>query len=334
MKNIIMIMTTQIVSLLKEKAITATESAVTVDRTKAWKGIKKTFTLCDNPPMNIMVNGSPTINNFPITILINEFRKIVKSDNIQDIADEFLSYIGKTVPLTNVESFMKSKIEKFKELYGNLSAEDYTEFFEEISKIDIEIPSFIGDNYDAEFDSMIPKDLTKKQKDIIKTSLKKLFCHYLITLSTGIIITGISSNDYFPSYISFNIILNDNHKMEVINEKSEINCNHNKFEIFGQNDVINAYLTGIDEEFEEEIYNLIKIIINPSKRQLKRLKSEIQQIKQMNKKLMLKNIDSMPPDDLNELLKTLIKSTEIKRKLISSIDSVGGDVNITKIIKD
>lgn len=65
-KTIIIVMTIEIVSLLKKKAITVSYDAVTVNKTKAWTGARKTFKLSENPPVNIMVNGSPTINNFPI----------------------------------------------------------------------------------------------------------------------------------------------------------------------------------------------------------------------------------------------------------------------------
>ena len=126
-------MTCQINALLKDKAVTAADGAVTVNKTKAWNTVEKTFKLCETPPMNIMINGSPTINNFPVKLLINEFEKIVKNDNIEDITEEFLDFIGKTVPKTDVDNFINDKIEKFSSIYGIIDEDNY-EMFLELSK--------------------------------------------------------------------------------------------------------------------------------------------------------------------------------------------------------
>ena len=326
-------MTTEITILLKDKAITASDGAVTINNNKTWYGVKKTFTLSKNPPMNIMINGSPTINNFPLTLLIHEFEKISKSTNIEDMTEEFLEYIGKTVPKTDVKNFIYDKIDEFKNIYGKISKSEYIEYIEELSKIDIEIPEFIGNNYDLMFEEIIPNNISEKQKNKLKLSLKKIFIQYLITFSTGIVITGVNISNHFPSYIAFNILLNNNGKIEIINKKSEINCNKTIFEVFGQTDVIDAYLTGIDETFENKIIHLIEIIIKPSKLESNLLKSEIKRLKNTHKRNMLKNIESLPPNDLCDLMENLIKSTEIKKKLMSDIDNVGGDICINEITK-
>ena len=58
------------------------------------------------------------------------------------------------------------------------------------------------------------------------------------------------------------------------------------------------------------------------------------QIKIKNKNNILSRVDSLPDNDLYEMLEILIKSTELKRKLLSNIDSVSGDVHIEKITKN
>ena len=327
-------MTCQITSLLKEKAVTASDSAVTVNNSKAWTNVEKTFKLSDNPPINIMINGSPTINNFPVKLLIDEFEKIVKSDNIEDIAEEFLDFIGKTVPKTNIENFIEDKISEFKILYSDIEKEDYPTIVELTKELNIEIPPYVGNKYEWKFEELIQHKTSKKLKNELKNSFKKIFCEYLITKSTGVVITGISTDDHFPSYISFNIILNNNGKIEIMNKESDINCNISKFKVYGQNDVIDAYLTGIDENFESELYYLIKKIMTPTKSQLTLLKKEVKLLKNINRNQILKNVELLPTNDLYEFLETLIKSTENKRKLISKIDSVGGNVHIEKITKN
>ena len=327
-------MTIEIVSLLKEKAITASDDAVTVNKTKAWTGARKTFKLSENPPVNIMVNGSPTINNFPISLLIQEFEKFEKNEDIEKMAVEFLDYIGKTVPKTNVKSFIKTKINEFSMLYGPIEKEEYEKFIELIKTIDIEIPKFIGNDFDPEFLNMIDPETPKKLSDEIKESIKKAFCQYLITESTGIVITGISNSHHFPTCISLNIILNNDGKIEIMNYNSKINYNRTEFEVFGQSSTVDSYLTGIDEELENEIYRLVEIIMTPTNNELKMLKTEIGKLKIHNKNRILRNIDTLSDNDLFEFMEILIKSTSLKTKLTSDIDSAGSEVHIEKITKE
>lgn len=55
---------------------------------------------------------------FQYSPLIQEFEKFEKNEDIEKMAVEFLDYIGKTVPKTNVKSFIKTKINGFSMLYG------------------------------------------------------------------------------------------------------------------------------------------------------------------------------------------------------------------------
>ena len=333
-KRIIVTMTTQITALLRDKVVTASDGAVTVDNIKAWKNVKKTFRLCDNPPINIMINGSPIFNNFPINILIDEFKKCVKSDNIEDITQEFLEYIGKPVPKNDAENYIKGHISRFKLIYGPVDEKNYENFLDIKEIFNIEIPEFLNTKYDLKFEEMIEINLPISKKNEMIIILKKIFCHYLMLISTGVVISGISSNDYFPSSISFNMILNDNGKIEIINKKTNINCNKTKLDVYGQTEVIDSYFTGIDEKFEITLFKTIKKIFNPSDKELEILKKDIEKIKIKNKNNMLSRVDSLPDNDLYEMLETLIKSTELKQKLLSNIDSVSGNVHIEKITKN
>lgn len=189
-------MTTQITALLRDKVITASDGAVTVDNIKAWKNVKKTFKLCDNPPINIMINGSPTFNNFPVNILIHEFEKTVKNDDIENIANEFLDYIGKTVPKNDAGNYIENHILNFKLIYGPVDENNYEKFIEIKELFNIEIPEFINTKYDLKFEEIIEIDLPTPEKNEILEILKRMFCHYLMLISTGVVISGISSNDF------------------------------------------------------------------------------------------------------------------------------------------
>lgn len=133
-------------------------------------------------------------------------KKIVKSDDIEDIAEEFLDYIGKTVPKTDVENFINDKIEKFSCIHGTIDETNYEMFLELSEDFNLDIPKFIGNKYDLKFKEMIQIHLSTTLKAELVLKLKKTFCQYLIIESTGIVITRISKKDHFPSYISFNII--------------------------------------------------------------------------------------------------------------------------------
>ena len=280
-----------------------------------------------------MINGSPTLNNFPVQILIQEFEKMDKSDDIEKIVEEFLDYIGKTVPKTNMKNFLNQKINEYSMIYGNLAKENYQRFIDLCSGFDIEIPKFINNEFDYKFKKLIKSTHSQDLKEKMIQAHKKAFCQYLITESTGIVITGISKNHHFPSCISFNMILNNNGIIEIMNKNCIINCNETKLELFGQNDVIESYLTGIDENFESKLLYLIETIFQPDAYKMDKLKSEIENIKRINKRNMLSKLDTMPENDLCSMIETLIKSTEIKRKLNSDVDNVGGPINIEKISK-
>ena len=71
-----------------------------VDGTDKTNSGIKLFKLSDNPPVNIMINGSPTIHNFPLELLIHEFEKTSSelSDEIsKDLKKRGMKFVGTTI---------------------------------------------------------------------------------------------------------------------------------------------------------------------------------------------------------------------------------------------
>lgn len=66
---------------------------------------------------------------------------------------------------------------------------------------------------------------------------------------------GFNKNDFFPSYMSFNIIMNFDNEIVTCNCNSELNFEGNIIIPFAQKDVITTFLFGIDGYIEEWFAN-------------------------------------------------------------------------------
>ena len=111
-----------------------------------------------------MINRTPTINNFPLKLLIHEFEKICKNTNIKDITEEYLEYrekqyLKQMLKISSMINLMNLKTSMEKYQNPNI-----LNILKNYQKLDIEIPEFIEDNYDLMFDEIIPNDISEKQK--------------------------------------------------------------------------------------------------------------------------------------------------------------------------
>lgn len=68
------------------------------------------------------------------------------------------------------------------------------------------------DNYNWDFDKILPKFVLDEDKDNIYITLKMMFFKELIFPGTGIVIAGFNQDDMFPSFMAFNLIANNNGK--------------------------------------------------------------------------------------------------------------------------
>ena len=360
-------MTSEILIMNKNAIVMATDSAVTVDNKKSYMGVNKLFLLSNDPPMGIMIFGSADFVNVPLETLIKEYREqtdFKELGNINNIKEDFIEYLSGICQEDDFSRNLKNDIANFKKL---LLREDHPENFFNYSD-NAEIFSFLEEdkfNIDVEF-KRLAQELEEKGVTVDVTTLKKCFSNMIALSSTGIVIAGFNQDDFFPSYISFNLIAKQGNKVIIKDIDSQVNYDGNVIIPFAQKDVITTFISGIDYTLEngivnyfsnfmdlysEEIVAAIKSNKNIDENDLNNVLKEIRDVKNSNEMRIedfVKNIDIfkkgiyspilesvgvLPKEDLSSLAESLIHITSLKRKIASDLESVGGDVDVAIISK-
>lgn len=322
-----------------------------------------------------MIFGSADFEGIPMETLIKEYRKNADfslNDNIQLIKDDFLKYLSENTLETNLSKKIKYSLFVFKEFFNSqISNFDEDSFLDYIdSHITNDLPDFVKNlsefnNYDVEFEQLIP-DYINSNHDEIVNNLKNIFFNSFINGGTGIVIAGFNKNDMFPSYFKFNLCWNENNKIQIFDCKSEINFNGNAIIPFAQNDVINTFLTGIDDYIKLSFYkylrsftqgftdelinyfnesgkiddkslNEVKIILSKCETTNdKRVDMFIHNFENLTENFVgeiLDSVGSLPKEELANMSESLIHITSLKRKISSDLESVGGDIDVAIISK-
>ena len=360
-------MTSEILIMNKNAIVMATDSAVTVDNKKSYMGVNKLFLLSNDPPMGIMIFGSANFVNVSLETLIKEYREqtdFKELSNINNIKEDFIEYLSGICQEDDFSRNLKNDLANFKKL---LLREDHPENFFNYSD-NAEIFSFLEEdefNIDVGFKRLV-QELKEKGVTVDVTTLKKCFSNMIALSSTGIVIAGFNQDDFFPSYISFNLIAKQGNKVIIKDIDSQVNYDGNVIIPFAQKDVITTFISGIDYTLEngivnyfsnfmdlysEEIVAAIKSNKNINENDLNNVLKEIRDVKNSNEMRIedfVKNIDIfkkgiyspilesvgvLPKEDLSSLAESLIHITSLKRKIASDLESVGGDVDVAIISK-
>lgn len=360
-------MTSEILIMNKNAIVMAADSAVTVDNKKSYMGVNKLFLLSNDPPMGIMIFGSADFVNVPLETLIKEYREqtdFKELGNINNIKEDFIEYLSGICQEDDFSRNLKNDLANFKKL---LLREDCLENFFNSSD-NAEIFSFLEEdefNIDVEF-KRLAQELEEKGVTVDVTTLKKCFSNMIALSSTGIVIAGFNQDDFFPSYISFNLIAKQGNKVIIKDIDSQFNYAGRVIIPFAQKDVITTFISGIDYTLEngivnyfsnfmdlysEEIVAAIKSNKNINEKDLSNVLKEIRDVKNSNEMRIedfVKNIDIfkkgiyspilesvgvLPKEDLSSLAESLIHITSLKRKIASDLESVGGDVDVAIISK-
>ena len=370
-------MTSEIIIVNKNAIVMAADSAVTVGGSKTYTGVNKLFMLSNNPPMGIMIFGAADFENIPMETLIKEYNKKTdfnEKNDIISIKDDFLEFLGKNTPNSDFESKIKYKLNSFKEIIipimKQLDDSSLVEVLESRTKKDL--PSFLKDydeiinDMDMEFKEMIPENIKEEYHDEIILLLKNIFITFLLKTGTGIVIAGFNEKDMFPSIVNFNLIMNNNGKIEIDDYNELFNFNGNKIMPFAQQDVINTFLKGINSNMSNAIVNYFNNYIDKYLEELRiefnsdnKIKKESHQsinevlnkfdktndkrasdfekdIDNLKKNFyneMLESIGSLPKKELANMAESLIHITSLKRKLDSDLETVGGDIDVAIISK-
>ncbi len=354
----------------KNAIVMAADSAVTVENKKSYMGVNKLFLLSNDPPMGIMIFGSADFINVSLETLIKEYREqtdFKELGNINNIKEDFIEYLGGIYQEDDFSRNLKKNFVGFKKLLlRECCSENFVKFFS--LSDNAEIFSFLEEdefNMDVEFKRLV-SELEEKGVTVDVTTLKKCFSNMLTLSSTGVVIAGFNHDDFFPSYVSFNLIAKQGNKVITKDTDSQFNYGGNVIIPFAQKDVITTFMSGIDDALEygivnyfsnfmdlysEEVVNAVKSNKNINGKDLNNVLKELNKVKNSNEMRIgdfVENIDVfkkdiyspildsvgvLPKEDLSSLAESLIHITSLKRKIDSDLESVGGDVDVAIISK-
>ena len=353
-------MTSEIMIMNNDVIALAADSAITVDSEKTYNGVNKIFMLSNDPPMGIMIFGLAKFENISMETLIKEHSKktdFKKLKNIINIKKDFLEYLSKVTNTTKIDEFLDYHLENFKEelihqknMYGEKEFYKFIKRFSNVEIFESLKNAFESEKYTKKFEKLIKK---YEESEINLNNLKKCFCSYITNISTGIVIAGFNKEDMFPSCVAFNIIGNINDEILYYDMDTKLNYSEPLILPFAQTDVINAYLTGIDGNSEDQIKQEFERLIETYTSNIYHVKStkDIDEINGIKKILIntfndninilkkdfyspiLKTVDSLPKEELGNLASTLIEITSLKRKIDSNLESVGGNIDVALISK-
>ncbi len=353
-------MTSEIMIMNNDVIALAADSAITVDSEKTYNGVNKIFMLSNDPPMGIMIFGLAKFENISMETLIKEYSKktdFKKLKNIINIKKDFLEYLSKVTNTTKIDEFLDYHLENFKEELNHekntCNEKEFYQFIESFSNFEIfeSLKNALeSEKYTKKFENLI-KEYEKSEINL--NNLKKCFCSYITNISTGIVIAGFNKKDMFPSCVSFKIIGNINDEILYYDIDTKLNYSQPLILPFAQTDVIITYLSGINENIENQLKQQFERLIETYTSNISYVKNakdkdEISEIKRLlinnfNDNInilkkefylpILKTVDSLPKEELGNLASTLIEITSLKRKIDSNLESVGGNIDVALISK-
>ena len=378
-------MTSEVLIMTPSAVAMAADSVVTINGNKTYEGVNKLFMLSKNPPMGIMIYNNANFIAIPFETLIKDFREQIKNDKtlttVDDFRDKFKEYLENEPKKNNFPMFfLQDKIKIFtKHMIGEINNLDENTIEEWLinnsspNVFDKYKDKIFNDNdslkdFNNCLNDIIPKSLSSN-KSVLLDVLKNIFVQVMILENyTGVAIVGFENDKLFPSCTLFKIryihgdkfIFDNIENDEVGGEKGVI------FAPLAQTDVIELFLTSLDEETENQLKMYFNNMLDGYNTRLKDLvKSQeditdddcekimslldkvqskhlnfgksfdkfISGLKRNNRTPILTSIQFLPKDELSNLAESLINITSLKRKVEDGLETVGGDVDVAIITK-
>lgn len=330
-------MTSQILSINRKEVIMSSEDVETIGSAKTYSGVDKLFSISDNPPIALMFHGPPIFGGIPMETLISEFKEKTKNERIKSVLDaksRLLNFIGEVTPKHDLNLFIRNYLEEFKkdlsQYFKTIEKED---FFDEINSYNKkEILPFLK-NYPINehyFDEILPP-FVKNNKKEINNNLWRAFNDILPLGSVGIVIAGFDEKNHFSSFTHFNIILNNNGKIETENHETKLNIAEPIIRVYATTEGADLFLNGIDNQIEE---NLIRYLKNKTNSNEKSIKNSINKMTGEFRNSIQNSIEWLPKKERIELNTTLIELTALKQMISPKIETVGRNITSCILEKD
>lgn len=292
--------------------------------------------------------------------IIDLFETLLQSikDKSNEIAD--LSYSQEELN----QILTEHAISLVEEILYNLDNQEFINGFND-DDLEVLINEF-GDNINQMINIyfenfLLSDDWPDKIKYIVCCSIFKKFSNR----KSGIVFAGFGERELYPSVYSFNIEgrINGKLKYEITNSRSIGKGSSAAVIPFAQSDMVHTFIRGIDRDIEElsnsylnGIFNsLPKIIVEQlqsnfiNEVDMKNLEKSIesgllelynnykQEIEKFKKKNftdpVLEIVHSLPKEELADIAEALINLTSFKKKVSSTLESVGGPIDVAVITK-
>ncbi|NIB84225.1 hypothetical protein DB729_005535 [Streptococcus halitosis] len=357
------------VVLASDSAVTLSDGK----NSKVFNSARKLFTLSKEHSIGIMIYGNASFMEIPWEVILNEFKNTIGKNTLENTAqyvDELIRFLISFKHLQVEELLINYLVRSTKSIldkiafeaqetadsrvsngetisqddFNNILLDSITNFKLEISEIKIEDGL---EFFDAELDIIkeIVEDFfqtfphTPSEVEIISKSLyKAIFIGYDSSNVTGLVIAGYGSKEIFPSIrqIELNGIFSQRLIWRVINE-SEINHHKNCHIIpFAQSEMVETIMNGIDPNLNVFIAEQISSVME--KRglgdEIEKIFENISFIQQsyyINPIIDL--IGMQPLNEMASTAKTFIELTSFKRKIVNTLETVGGPVDVLAISK-
>ena len=366
-------MTSEIGILNKNGVVLAADSAVTISNginSKVFNSARKLFTLSKEHSVGIMIYGNSYFMGVPIELIIGEYKKKIGSkvlDNTAKYVDEFISFILQFQHVQNqdvlrnyiylqtnyyLNRIIRSVQYELEEKNSNQDKKFFNDiFWGLIDSLEKEIEKLEkGKEYvilDAEFDfikEVLKENISEKfslEQDILRlTTLiyKAILLGYNNDSITGIVVAGYGDNEIFPSIrqIELSGIFSNTLVWNVINEQEISQNNICQIIPFAQSEMIETIINGIDPRLNYFIAEQLDYIFKNDNLLFSKddLFNSIAQFQQQNNINPIFDLIGMQPiDEMAITAKTFIELTSFKRKIINTVESVGGPVDVLAISK-
>ena len=340
---------------------------------KVFNSARKLFTLSSVHSVGIMIYGDASFMGVPWDVIISEYKRsignqvlsntaeyinslidfllgfepIQSSDalvnyiirqtqkyleiihqNAQEIADTRSSN-GETISLENFMRILWEFIDEYSKEIAQLVPEDDFEYLEG----ELDAIREVVNNYfkDAEY--------TEEQLTFLsKTLYQAMRIGFDRNSVTGLVIAGFGDKEIFPSLrqIELSGVFANRLVWEVV-KQSEITQNERCDIIpFAQSEMVNTIMNGIDPVLNAFIAQELETIlekhnISEEKDKMFDTIAKVQELHYINPIFEL--IAMQPIDEMASTAKTFIELTSFKRRIVNTLETVGGPVDVLAISK-
>lgn len=276
---------------------------------------------------NDFLKNNEIQNNY-IYAFINKVTTFVFSSTEESV--NFLISQGQTVGSDVLIPLLKEEINNLK----NQFSEAYI--------LELDFEKFKERYYTAFLEILFNISAIVEVSEAISSDLFDLIYYTLIRdnlflSSTGIVIAGYGEDEIFPSLSSFRIysFIMDEFKYS-LHQQAKVGQGSNELKStiipFAQDDVVNTVVQGIDPNLSQFLVDQSAVFDGLNKEKYNNIINNLSEIqRKVYIEPMLDMIALLPVEETSVIAETLMNLTSFKRKYSTSVETVGGPIDVLAI---